>query len=371
MTRRGPARECVMKKIESLTAEQTAQLAVYRDKWIGIGLSCEPLDVERAKDAVNRAYMAAGLKPPARFIICDSPLTGGLASVRASVRASVWASVRASVWDSVWASVRASVGASVGASVWASVRASVGASVGASVRASVWASVGASVRASGWASVRASGRASVNGSHDAHWLSIFDFYLSVLGLTEVERLRPLIDLAQCCGWWIPYKDVCILQHRHSELHRDDQGRLHNPGGMAVAYPDGWGLYAWHGLTVPESIIMQPPTASAVLGEANAEYKRVLIERMGAEALMAEIGAIVVSEDAFGRLWRADIGDSDPYLTVEVVNGTSNPDGTPKVYWLTVPYLNELRGRVPMATAQEAVAWSYGLRPEEYAPAIRT
>ncbi len=311
MTRRVPARECVMKKIESLTAEQTAQLAVYRDKWIGIGLSCEPLDVERAKDAVNRAYMAAGLKPPARFIICDSPLTGGLASVR----------------DSVWASV--------------------------------WASVGVSVRES------------VYGSHDAHWLSIFDFYLSVLGLTEVERLRPLIDLAQCCGWWIPYKDVCILQHRHSELHRDDQGRLHNPGGMAVAYPDGWGLYAWHGLTVPESIIMQPPTASAVLGEANAEYKRVLIERMGAEALMAEIGAIVVSEDAFGRLWRADIGDSDPYLTVEVVNGTSNPDGTPKVYWLTVPYLNELRGRVPMATAQEAVAWSYGLRPEEYGPAIRT
>ena len=59
------------------------------------------------------------------------------ASVRASVRDSVWDSVRASVWDSVWALV--------GDSVWDSVGDSVGASVRASVRASVWASVGASV----------------------------------------------------------------------------------------------------------------------------------------------------------------------------------------------------------------------------------
>ena len=61
------------------------------------------------------------------------------ASVRDSVRYSVWASVRYSVWasvrDSVWDSVGASVRDSVGDSVWAS--------AGDSVRASVWDSVGA------------------------------------------------------------------------------------------------------------------------------------------------------------------------------------------------------------------------------------
>jgi len=63
-----------------------------------------------------------------------------------------WASVRASVRDSVWDSVRASVWASVRDSVWASVRDS----VWDSVRASVWASVWASVRDSVWDSVWAS-----------------------------------------------------------------------------------------------------------------------------------------------------------------------------------------------------------------------
>ena len=63
------------------------------------------------------------------------------ASVRDSVRASVWASVRASVMDSV----RDSVWASVRDSVWASVMDSVRDLVWASVWASVWDSVGAYV----------------------------------------------------------------------------------------------------------------------------------------------------------------------------------------------------------------------------------
>ena len=33
-----------MKKIEKLTLEQESQLAAYRDKWLKIGLSCEPAD---------------------------------------------------------------------------------------------------------------------------------------------------------------------------------------------------------------------------------------------------------------------------------------------------------------------------------------
>jgi hypothetical protein len=117
--------------------------------------------------------------------------------------------------------------------------------------------------------------------------------------------------------------------------------------------------------------MEQVTAEMEIAEENAEHKRVLIDRMGAEAFMAQIAANVVSEDSFGRLWRADIGDREPYTVVEVVNGTANPDGSPKTYWLPVPYTNELRDNNVIATAHEAVAWSYGLLPEQYAPAVRT
>jgi len=36
--------------IDKLTDEQKALLPVWRDKWIAIGLSCEPLDLPNAKE---------------------------------------------------------------------------------------------------------------------------------------------------------------------------------------------------------------------------------------------------------------------------------------------------------------------------------
>ena len=99
--------------IEKLTPEQEALLPVYRDKWLKIGLSCEPLDPEKAKAAAILAYKKAGLEPPRIFVCCQSPFSGVIAATilkRASVGDSVGASVRDSVWDSVWASVGAYTG---------------------------------------------------------------------------------------------------------------------------------------------------------------------------------------------------------------------------------------------------------------------
>ena len=56
-------------KIESLTLAQEAQLEVYRDKWLAIGLSTERVDPVRARAAVDgggirhgKVVAAAGVK---------------------------------------------------------------------------------------------------------------------------------------------------------------------------------------------------------------------------------------------------------------------------------------------------------------------
>jgi hypothetical protein len=49
--------------------------------------------------------------------------------------------------------------------------------------------------------------------------------------------------------------------------------------------------------------------------------------------------------------------------VEVVNSTAEPDGTFHTYWLRVPPQTR--------TATEAVAWTFGLSEQEYAPLIQT
>ena len=41
------------------------------------------------------------------------------------------------------------------------------------------------------------------------------------------------------------------------IHKDAEGRLHCEDGKAFELEDGWGMYAWHDIEVPEWVIMEP------------------------------------------------------------------------------------------------------------------
>jgi hypothetical protein len=419
-----------MKRIETLSSEQTARFPEFIQRWTDIGLSTEPANRPEAERGVRIAYELAGKPPPEKIIWCGSPLSQGLtraiifglkdgsikvwasvrasvgdsvgasvgASVRDSVRDSVWDSVRDSVWDSVRASVRDSVwdsvGDSVGDSVWdsvgdsvrASVRdsvwdsvwASVGDSVGASVRDSVWASVrdsvGDSVGDSVWASVGDSVGDSVGasvgdsgyGQHDASWLAVYEYFAEAVGLGEqTQKLTGLWLIARNAGWFLPHEKICWIAERHNILRRDDRGRLHCENGPALSYPDGWSIYAVHGVRVPPRLIEHPEllTAAEIEKESNTEIRRVMIDRFGQERFLAEAGAIEVHRDDFGVLFRKELPGDEPIVMVKVVNSTAEPDGSFKDYFLRVP--------PQITTAREAVAWTFDLPVHSYELAEQT
>jgi hypothetical protein len=359
-----------MSRIESLSEAQIAKFPEYIKNWTDIGLSTLPACRETAEQGIREMYAAAGLAPPKKIVWCGSPLSQGLTRaiiidkklnelIGDSVRDSVWASVWASVRDSVWASVRASVGDSVGASVrdsvwdsvWDSVGASVWDSVGASVGDSVRASVGDSVRASVWDSVRDSvGNSvgnSVYGQHDASWLAFYKYFHDELNLVEqTKKLNGLWLLAKSAGWTIPHENICWVSERHNILERDERGRLHSTTGPACAYPDGWAIYAVHGVRVPADIIEDRAsiTVARIDSEANAEVRRVMIDLYGPKRYLADSGAVVVHELPAdhaivglrsARLLRKDVRDDEPIIMVDLLNSTPEPDGTTKRYMLRV------------------------------------
>jgi hypothetical protein len=411
------------KKIEKLTDQQKARFGEFVERWTKIGLSTELANRPLAEEALIKMYKIANLAPP-KIVWCGSPLSMALTrgvllasvggsvwasvgasvgdsvwdSVRASVGDSVWDSVRDSVGDSVWASVRDSVRASVGPSVWDSVgasvrdsvRDSVGDSVGDSVRdsvrasvgASVWDSVGASVRDSVrdsvgdsvWASVWASVGASVYGQHDAEWLAFYSFFNEVLELKkETEKLEGLCQLAQNAGWALPHKNLCWIAERHTTLNRDERGLLHSLRGPACVYPDGWGIYAVHGVRVKPEIIEKPHliTTKQIDQETNAEIKRVMIDQFrcgeeinGPAAYIKEVGAKRLDHnESFGTLWHRNMPNDEPIVMLEVVNSTPEPDGKWKHYFLRVP--------PTITTAHEASAWTFNMKASEYKPEIET
>jgi hypothetical protein len=136
--------------------------------------------------------------------------------------------------------------------------------------------------------------------------------------------------------------------------------------MAVAYRDGWGVYAVHGVRVPADLIEQPDTntVSAIEAETNAELRRVRIELYGFTRYLHDAHISCVQQDDFGRLYRRQVSDNEPELVfVEVVNSTPEPDGSYKKYVLPC--------RSHVQTAHQAVADSFGMDVKEYHPAFES
>ena len=82
-----------------------------------------------------------------------------------------------------------------------------------------------------------------------------------------------------------------------------QGRLHSATGQCMEYRDGWGFYAWHGVRVPERVILAPEqlTREDFLQEPNVEVRRVMQERMG-ERFVRELGGQVIDTGPRGTLY---------------------------------------------------------------------
>jgi hypothetical protein len=397
-----------MRPINKLTTKQISKIPGHIKKWIDIGLCTLPANRDLAEKAINKIYKVAGLKKPNKIVWCGSPLSQGVCRfiVRNiqidSIRTSIGDSVMDSVWDSIWASVMDSVSASIGASVmdsvmdsvwdsiWASVMDSVWDSIWASVRDSVWASIGASigasvmdsvrdsvrasVRDSVWASVRASIGASIGdsvwdsyyGGHEAGWLSFYDFFRTEVGLKkETDKLQGLLELAQHAGWFLPHENICWVSERHCSLKRDEQGRLHSLNSPAIEYPDGWKIYAVHGVRVPESIIISPETITIkdIEDQDNVEVKRVMIDQYGPDKYLVDSGAQLIHKDAYGELYKKGVKGDEPIVMVKVINSTPESDGTSNNYYLRVP--------PDTKTARAAVAWTFGLQASKYKPKVQT
>ena len=319
-------------KIESLTPEQIARLPEFVDKWRQIGLSTAPADRPRAEKAIAEMYRQGGLKPPKHIVWCGSPLSMCLTKEALSKK------------------VGASVGDSVGDSVWASVRASVGASVRASVGDSVWASV----------------RASVYGQHDAAGLGFYDYFRDACGLTkQTDKLAGLTELAHSAGWALPFRDICFVSERHDVVKQDERWRLHCETGPVVHYPDGFQIFAWHGVRVPEAAIMTPPeqiTLDTVLAEQNAEVARVWMRRAGAH----------IWDDPRVQKLHSDIdGAGQPRELLRVAMPTGQPVTIVRVKCPSTG--GEYRLRVPptMTRCDESVAWTFRMKVDEYAPVAET
>lgn len=356
-------------RIDQLTDDQRARFEEWGDKWIEIGLRTGPADRAKFEQAVQDCYRFAGIPWPAVVVWVPSPMVMALAAPTAAL-----------VIESILASRAAKAPRGRGltaAEVDEAVRGAVGEAVHGVIRRAWSNYFGGQFWPGGY-----------------WWGGAFtSFFREVCGLDLQgdlwDRGKAYEATIQSACWWWPHRRFVMVCARPLAIHRElvnpsiqrgwGSHRLHCDTGPAVVWPDGWGVYAWHGIRVPRHVIDAPETITAaqVKAEDNTEVRRVMLARMGEDRFVRESGAKPIHSDTCGVLY--DFGDET--LAVKVINSTAEPDGSFKPYWLYVhPELRPLHmketgeveiGEPQAMTARNAVASTFGLTGDAYVPAQET
>ncbi len=356
-------------KIERLTPEQGAALLQWRDRYLRHGISCEPADRPRAEAAIAAAYRRVG-REPVPVIWVDSPLTASLLLHVFEQLALPESSLGSSLESSLGSSLRSSLWSSLGSSLWSLLESSLWSSLESSLGSSLWSSEIQPQYTYWW------------GSMDLSWIAFYRFIGEILGVAYSpdahDGLRLMDEIGQSCGWWYPRDGLCVACERPEAVRMEPTGqnaahRLHSADGPAVRFRDGWGIYVWHGVTLPpqigEKLIERPDEIARddVLKETNAEVRRVMMERLGSDRFAEMLELVEIHREEYGHpemrqtaiLLRTK--EPDPVAGEHIQFVRVVCPSTGRVYHLCVP--------PTITTALEGVGWTFGKTRDEYAPAI--
>lgn len=373
--------------IEQISPEQQALLPVYASKWTAIRSSTAPAQRAQAEEGVRLAYAAAGLSQPREIIWAASPQALAAAYLDSRPRPTQRerdAAVVRRVSDLLKGGEHLALGKGVkdtllnALTTQRSFRPYLEAAL-SDHELQLWA-MGAPTPAERAATselhefgayYRHRPADLLYGQHADFPLAWRDYGREVLGLVaETEpTLGPLL-IARAAGWWLPGADTCWISDRPCRIswgHREGapNGELHRSDGPAIEYRDGWGAYCWHGVVVPEHVVLLPEliTLEEIAAERDVARHQVLIERFGERRYFAAGGGELLHEDEFGALYQCLSGGQELWTMLRVRNTTPEPDGSHRIYWLRVPD--------HMRTAREALAWTFGMTAAAYRPSAES
>ncbi len=187
----------------------------------------------------------------------------------------------------------------------------------------------------------------------------FESYLTacrdILGLRLKEH-EPYAHWERAAihgGFRVMHEKFCIVSDFPDVIKIDERNLSHCENGPSHRWSDGWALYHWHGVRVPQNWIEDRAslTPEIALKEQNAELRRSACEIIGWNNILTKLKAKTIQKDEdpmIGELVEVTLeGNKERFLKVLC--------GTNREFAIPVPR--------EMKTALEANAWTYDVPPD--------
>jgi hypothetical protein len=158
--------------------------------------------------------------------------------------------------------------------------------------------------------------------------------------------------------------VLAISDRPAIINRDDVGRLHCETGPSIAYRDGWSLFHWHGVSVPEKWITERASLdpTIVIKADNVEQRAAGAAIVGWPKMLSVLKAKVIDDsgnDDIGQLIELKLPglrEGGRFLKAKCPRNGVIVEGVPRV--------SDIDG-LPINTAIAAQAWRIGDPQSEY------
>ncbi|MEG4498312.1 hypothetical protein QUB05_04050 [Microcoleus sp. F10-C6] len=185
-------------------------------------------------------------------------------------------------------------------------------------------------------------------------------YISSLGVNLSQKAQEIHHcqklLFEHCGFIFPFEKICAVCDRPRHLRFESQNRLHAEGEPAIEFADGWKLYYYHGVRLPEEYGKLHPNqwqSQWLLRQYNAELRRVLIERIGYDRIIQELQAKQIDSWQEYSLLQIDNADVEPICLLKMTCPSTG-------------FIHALRVPPNLTSAREAIAWvNWDIDPEEF------
>lgn len=155
--------------------------------------------------------------------------------------------------------------------------------------------------------------------YDSGWTACCDYFQRIgiidKGEYDFDKWRDFILKSGIFATCL-YENVAFVCIKPCKVNRNENGDLHSEKEMAIYWRDGYGEYFLNGVSVEENIAITPVDKldpKLILTEKNAEVRREIVRRIGAERLCQKLGSKVI-----------DMQDNYELITIDLQDGRHRP-----------------------------------------------
>ncbi len=235
-------------------------------------------------------------------------------SIEDNLWESLWENLRGNLGDNLWESIRESLRDNLGDNLEANLGNNLGANLRGNLRGNLrdnlWESLRDNLGGNLWENLRDNLKESLKDNleyiqtwfwagQDASWLAFYEFGEKIgVKYQKTDHFHAYIDFAKSSGWGYFYPGIAIVSDRPELIIKDLENRLHCEDGPALKFRDGYSIYCWHGINVPENWILEKDKLSPteVLKTIDVEQRAAGCQIIGWAKMLDHLDHKIIDSD---------------------------------------------------------------------------